>query len=289
MEREMLRRSIIEQIGRTVKEHQINVNGLTTNFLTAGAGKPLLLLHGSIDCGGLSWYPILPTLARNFRVIVPDCPGYGESAKPRAAYDVPFYVQWLDSFLEHIDVEAAPIIGTSQGGAIALNAALHQPKRVSRMVLVNPAGLIRQYSISVLRLVAHSLLQRFAPCGLFERWLEDYLLYDRSCLDELFAQVKRYEQRISALPEVQKLGAYTRSLRITRALPAQQIKTIKQPTLLVCGENDYLFPPKGLQSIVSHFPNAKMEVVPETGHALHIEKPASLLHFALPFLAVKSE
>jgi pimeloyl-ACP methyl ester carboxylesterase len=92
MDRVVLRRSIIEQIGNkpvggeeasgAVAEHKINVNGLETSFLTAGEGPPLVLLHGSIDCGALSWYPLLPLLARNFYLIVPDCPGYGESAKP---------------------------------------------------------------------------------------------------------------------------------------------------------------------------------------------------------------
>ncbi|MCB0062638.1 MAG: alpha/beta hydrolase [Caldilineaceae bacterium] len=284
MEREVLRRSILERLGSKVDEHQIEVNGLATHFLTAGKGTPLLLIHGSVDCGALSWYPILPTLARNFHVIVPDCPGYGESAKPHVTYDVPFYVQWLEAFLEAVGVTTAPLVGTSQGGAIALNFALHQPKQISRMVLINPAGLIHQYSVSVLRLVLRSLLQRFAPCRLFERWLEDYMLYDRSCLDDVFALVKRYEQRISALPEVQSLGALTRSLRITRALPVGQVQKIIQPTLLVCGEHDYIFPPNILKAIVPQFPNAQLQVVPQAGHALQIEKPSKLIEIALPFL-----
>jgi pimeloyl-ACP methyl ester carboxylesterase len=247
MDRVVLRRSIIEQIGSkqvggeeargAVAEHKINVNGLETSFLTAGEGPPLVLLHGSIDCGALSWYSLLPHLARNFYLIVPDCPGYGESAKPRAVYDAAFYIGWLNAFLETLTVGAVPLVGASQGGAIALNFALHYPQRVSHMALINPAGLIKQHAASVLRLVLRSFLHRLIPCTFFERWLEDYILHDRTCVDKRFVQVKRYEQIIAALPEVKKLGPLGRSLRITRALSVEQIRSIGHPMLLLCGES----------------------------------------------------
>jgi len=289
MERKRLRHSILQQIEGSVAEQSCYVNGLQTHFLTAGSGPPLLLLHGSMDSGALSWYSMLPELASHFRLFVPDCPGYGESEKPSEIYTVTFYMEWLDAFLQKMHLPSVPIIGTSQGGALALNFALHSPQSVSRMMLINPAGLIRQCSSGVLQLVVRSLLRRLFPSRLIERWLEDYLLHDRSCVDELFAKVKSYEEQIAALAEVQSLGALTRSYHITRALADEQLQKITQPTLFLCGEHDPIFPPSVLRKIVPALPHAQLQVIPDTGHALHLEKPRKLTDAILPFLDAAAE
>lgn len=134
MERSAIRQRFIKQIGVPVDERSVTVNGLETRYITAGQGKPLLLLHGSLECGALSWYPVLPALARTFRVIAPDCPGYGESAKPATTYDAAFYTTWLHGFLHTLNVPQLPLIGSSQGGAIALHYAIRHPFRVKQLV-----------------------------------------------------------------------------------------------------------------------------------------------------------
>ncbi len=284
MDRKQLRHSIIQQIEGPIEEHVWTIDGLQTHLLTMGSGPPLLLLHGSMDCGALSWYPLLSELASRFRLFVPDCPGYGESEKPRGPYTIEFYMNWLDGFLNKAALQSVPVMGTSQGGALALNLALHSPESVSRMLLVNPAGLLKQYSSGVLRLVMRSLLRRLFPSPIFERWLEEYLVYDPSCMNELYASVKSYEEEIAALTEVQSLGSLTRSYYITRALATEQLQQITQPTLLLCGEYDFVFPPKGLRQIIPALPHAQLQVIPDSGHALHLEKPRTLANAVLSFL-----
>jgi pimeloyl-ACP methyl ester carboxylesterase len=64
-----------------VEERRVEAGGLGTYYLTAGAGPPLVLLHGNGD-NAADWRGVLPTLARTHRVVAPDFPGSGKSAKP---------------------------------------------------------------------------------------------------------------------------------------------------------------------------------------------------------------
>ncbi|MEZ4732771.1 MAG: alpha/beta hydrolase [Caldilineaceae bacterium] len=285
MEKSTIRQQFIEQIGVPVDEHNVTVAGLETSYVTAGRGKPLLLLHGSLECGALSWYPILPALARNFRVIAPDCPGYGESAKPATTYDATFYTTWLHGFLHTLQLPRLPLIGSSQGGAIALHYALRYPPQVTQLVLVNSAGLVSQWSASVFGFLLRSGLLKLLPLRLLERWLEDYLLVNRAHLDERFALLKKYEKAVSATPEVQQCGHWGRSMRITRALAAADLRRIVQPTLLLWGEQDSLFPPKVAWVAAQAIPRAHFQLIPDAGHAPQLESPQRFLRGLHTFLA----
>lgn len=285
MERSAIRQRFIKQIGVPVDEHSVTVNGLETRYITVGQGKPLLLLHGSLERGALSWYPVLPALARTFRVIAPDCPGYGESAKPATTYDAAFYTTWLHGFLHTLNLPQLPLIGSSQGGAIALHYAIRHPFRVKQLVLVNSAGLVKQCSASVFGFLLRSGLLRLLPLQMLERWLEDYLLANGTHLDERFALLKRYEKAVSATPEAQRCGHWGRSIRITRALAAAELRRIVQPTLLLWGEQDYLFPPRVAWVAAQAIPRAHFQLIPEAGHAPQLESPQRFLRGLRRFLS----
>ncbi|WP_407657648.1 alpha/beta fold hydrolase [Kribbella turkmenica] len=62
-----------------VEERRVVVNGVSTVVLEGGDGPPLLLLHGGIECGGAYWAPVVPRLARDHRLVVPDVPGRSRS------------------------------------------------------------------------------------------------------------------------------------------------------------------------------------------------------------------
>jgi pimeloyl-ACP methyl ester carboxylesterase len=119
------------------------VKGLRIRCLTAGAsGTPVLLLHGGgIDSAGFSYKCVIEPLALDHWVFAPDWPGYGESDEPDVEHTMTFYIDFLGSLMDALQLERVSLVGISLGGGAALGFTLRLPQRVERLVLVNSYGL----------------------------------------------------------------------------------------------------------------------------------------------------
>lgn len=120
-------------------DHFFTSGGVTLHYREIGQGEPVVLLH---DFGARleSWSPLADSLARNFRVIVPDLRGFGQSSKPATASGYGHH--WVDDvvgLLDQLGKPTAHVIGHSLGGAVAINLALDHPARVASLTLVAPA------------------------------------------------------------------------------------------------------------------------------------------------------
>ncbi len=117
---------------------RIGIHGIETRYFDAGSGPPLVLLHGmsaTADC----WYYPFESLKNRFRVIAPDLPGHGQSARTERRQTLDLYTEWLAALLDALGVERTVLVGNSMGGAISLAFALAFPHRVDRLVLAAPA------------------------------------------------------------------------------------------------------------------------------------------------------
>ncbi|MEV0638704.1 alpha/beta hydrolase [Streptomyces sp. NPDC050619] len=101
---------------------------------TGGDGLPLVLLHPGV-ADSRAWEPIAPALAERHRIIRYDARGFGRSPDPTAAYS---QAEDLRAVLDHFDVRRAVLVGSSMGGATAINGALNEPDRVAALVLLVP-------------------------------------------------------------------------------------------------------------------------------------------------------
>ena len=109
------------------------------SVLTAGAGEPVVLVHGLGATKG-SFLPTVAALAGSFRVIALDLPGFGDSVKPLTApYDAPFFARSVIDLLDALALPRAHIIGNSLGGRIALELGLRHAERIGRLVLLAPS------------------------------------------------------------------------------------------------------------------------------------------------------
>src|SRR5271170_7139028 len=90
---------------------------------SGGDGPPLVLLHPGVGDSRI-WDPVLPALARRYRVIRYDTRGYGQSPAPTAKF---WLLRDLVAVLGHCGIERAAIVGCSQGGGTALGLAIEQP------------------------------------------------------------------------------------------------------------------------------------------------------------------
>ena len=126
-----------------LRDRLVTVDGVVTQYLEAGAGPPLLLLHGH-EQSAASWRWVIPALARSRRVLAISLPGHGKSAPAVGGYTpgrdlAPLVADFLDT----LGVGRLDVVGNSVGGAIALRLALADPQRVKTLTLVDSAGLGR--------------------------------------------------------------------------------------------------------------------------------------------------
>lgn len=273
------------------EERSIDVNGLPTRYLTAGAGPSLVLLHGVGD-SALNWQWVLPALASTHQVYAPDLPGSGASAKPNADYSPAFFTRFLVDFLDALGIESTAVIGNSLGGLVGLRLSLSEPERVTSLGLVASAGLGREvtYALRSLALPGYGRLATTwakRPPGAVQRIL------GRSAL--LFARPRRVprewlkeQYRLARRPGF--LSAQLAAVRAQVGLRGQyeiltdQLSRLQMPVLILWGTRDRVFPYSQAQEAFKHLQAGSLELIPDCGHLPHVERPDNFLASLEPFL-----
>jgi 4,5:9,10-diseco-3-hydroxy-5,9,17-trioxoandrosta-1(10),2-diene-4-oate hydrolase len=254
---------------------------MSTQYLEAGAGPPLLLLHGH-EQSATTWRWVIPALARTHRVLALSLPGHGDSAPAIGGYApgrdlAPFVAAFLDT----LGVGLLEVVGNSVGGAVALRLALADPRRVRTLTLVGSAGLGRDVN-PLLALAALPVLGELAI--LLTRVPGGDLLRTTMSAGMLFAQPWRVpaefvtEQHALAC----RAGQLEASTAMARALfdvngqrevLLDQLHTLTMPALVVWGACDYVLPAFQAQAAVDRLPRGRLSVFPDCGHHPHVECP----------------
>jgi 4,5:9,10-diseco-3-hydroxy-5,9,17-trioxoandrosta-1(10),2-diene-4-oate hydrolase len=263
-----------------VDERNIEVDGLPIRYLTAGAGPPLVLLHGAGD-NALDWRWVMPTLAATHRVYAPDLPGSPDSARPAADYSPAFFERIVAAFVDALEIGRATFVGNSFGGLIALRLALSEPARVRALVLVDSAGLGRTInpvftSVNVPGLIVAAIPFWRTQVGTYQRaWGRAALLFAHptSAPHEWLAE----QCRLALSPGY--LEAHLTALRAQvdpggqREVLVDQLSLLRMPTLVVWGARDRVFPESHGRDAAAHLPEGSLAVIPDCGHMPHVECP----------------
>ncbi|HUX86905.1 MAG TPA: alpha/beta hydrolase [Chloroflexota bacterium] len=124
----------------TLLKHTAVVNGISTHWVTAGHGKPVVFLHG---WGGevASFGPILTRLASHCQVFALDLPGFGRTALPPKPWGTLDYARFFQAFLREISLSSATLVGHSYGGKVSITVAAQRPELVDKLILVDSAGI----------------------------------------------------------------------------------------------------------------------------------------------------
>jgi pimeloyl-ACP methyl ester carboxylesterase len=269
---------------------EVVADGMTLSCYLIGKGKPLVLLHG-MGASKISWVPLLGPLADNHRLIVPDLPGHGESDKPPADYSPRFHARVVRHLMDKVDVEQAVIVGNSMGGRIGLELALRSANRVKALALVCAAvpGLRWRYLMGFLRVLPSEFAS--IPFPLRERWMERMLnnlfAHPGTIGEDAIRLAARDFIRVYREPKARV--AFLSSMRhvVTESREPfwASLRRIKQPALVIVGEEDRLVPARLGIRLAHTLPNSEMVLLPKTGHVPQFEGTEPVLEALSAFLA----
>jgi pimeloyl-ACP methyl ester carboxylesterase len=119
-----------------IESRYADVNGVRLHYLAAGAGDPVVLLHGYAQNSHM-WRPLMVELAKTHLVIAPDLRGFGESAKPDSGYDKKSMAQDIHALTQSLGISKAGVAGHDIGLMVAYAYAAQYPAEVSRIALMD--------------------------------------------------------------------------------------------------------------------------------------------------------
>lgn len=276
-----------------LREQVVTVGEREIFVVEAGAGAPVIMLHGGgPGAGGMSNYSKnLAALAQNFRVIVPDMPGYGRSTKGLDHTDI--FGDLAGSVLGLMDtmgIERAHLVGNSLGGAAALRTAMEAPGRVNRLVLMGPGGIKTMAgggpSEGLQKLVGYYMGGGPSRKKLAE-FIRGYLVADGTTVSDEMIET-RYQASID--PEVvadPPLQIPTDANAIARLdLSADpRIQTMEHPTLVLWGDADKVNLPSSGQWLRENMKNCDLYLFAGVGHWVQWERAEAFNAVCTAFLS----
>jgi pimeloyl-ACP methyl ester carboxylesterase len=248
-----------------------DANGIKTNYLEAGKGDPVVLIHGSGPgvTSYANWRLVLPVLAENFRVLAPDMVGFGFSERPaNIEYGVQTWADQVVGLMDTLELPTAHLVGNSFGGAIALRIATQHPDRVGKLVLMGSMGVPFPITEGLERVWGYE------PSFENMRKVLDVFAYSRDLVNDELAEV-RY--RGSIQPGFQESFAAmfpAPRQRWVEAMctPEDDIRRLPHRTLIVHGREDQVIPVQTSLRLMELIDNADLSVYSHCGHWSMIER-----------------
>lgn len=270
--------------GEGVEECWMEFDGSRMRYLRAGAGPPLVLLHGLLGYS-FSWRYTMPALAPYATVYAPDLLGAGFSDRPQGIdHSVRGTARRVVRFAENLGMGSFDLLGTSRGGAVAMavaaecmGAAGDGKPRVRRLVLVCPVNPYSSHGRWLAPFFGSRLGARLFRAAIIRRpslypYWHRRLFADRNKIPP--RSLEGYQAPLA------KPGLFDHGLSIVRTwtadlrvLEALLPKLASIPTLLVWGSKDPAVYASSMGPLARHFRNVQSVVFPAIGHLPYEECP----------------
>ncbi len=246
-----------------------NVSGCRVYYERAGAGRPLLFLHGW-GSSSQSFKPLFLRAAANRTVIAPDFPGFGLSAPPPDAWGTREYAEMTKLFLDQIGVASADVLAHSFGARVALVLAREHPETVGKLALTGAAGIRLKKSVPFYKRALSKIGKAagvFGPPGV---WIKNRLYSKIASADYLSAGAMR--------PVL---------VRVVNENLTPILQEITQQTLLIWGERDADVPLSAARIMFAEIKNSSLAVIPGAGHYAFVDRPDEFHSAIKDFLGLK--
>jgi pimeloyl-ACP methyl ester carboxylesterase len=263
----------------------LTFDGMEVHYRVEGEGKPIVLIHGT-GASLQTWDGWTDSLVKNnYKVIRIDMPAFGLTG-PNATndYSSKMYVDFFDRFLHQVGIDTFAMAGNSLGGEIAWKYTLAHPEKVTKLILIDPAGFYstkKGNGAIIFKLVKikwfASLMSKIDTKIIVKQTVKDVYFDDTKISDK---QIELYYDM--SMREGNR-ESFSRRVQQVEEEPILDVTAIKTPTLIQWGKQDVLID----ISLAEHFtkiPNSKLIVYDNCGHSPQEEIPAKSVTDAMIFM-----
>jgi len=270
--------------GIALKPLTIDAGGIQTSYLEAGAGEPVVMLHGSGP--GVSamanWQHNIGALSQRFRVLAPDIVGFGATKRPDdVVYSLRTWTDHIWAFLDAHGIEKTAIVGNSLGGRIALQMATDRPDRITKMVLMGAPGVGMTLTDGLAALRAYQPSQ-----DAMRDLLRNYFAVDPTMITDDLVAI-RYEASIAdgAYEAYRAMFFDPRHAGSDLGVTEDEVRAIATQALLVHGREDKVVPMQVSVTMLGLLPKADLHVFSACGHWTQIERADEFSALVSDYLA----
>ncbi len=270
--------TVADHVVHSERSHFVNVDGARVHYQEFGdaAKPPMVLIHG-FTASVYVWKTVGPLLAEaGFHVIAVDLLGFGYSEKPASFdYSISSQARMISRFMNSVGVGRATIVGSSYGGAVALNLALDYPERVEKLVLSDAVCNDEATSHPILKLASfRGLGEAITP------FLIDSKTFLRFRMQSTLAKANHHmitDERIESIRRpLRAADGHHAVLATSRAWNANRLEQdahlINQPTLIIWGDQDNVIPIKNGHTLHREILNSRFVILKDCGHVPQEEK-----------------
>ncbi len=253
------------------------------SYVDEGVGHPVVLLHG-IPVWGYLWHDMLPALAARHRVLIPDLMGFGYSDKgDDFDRSIARQAEWIDAWLEKLQIPDAIIVGHDIGGGVALRLATLFPERVKRLCLMNTVC-YDSWPIEVMLQFGHPDTNRNLSASTALTMLRQALKKgfatspDGHVLDGLLAPYRTEVGKLSLIRNATALNT-----NLTTEISGR-LTRLECPTLILWGEDDKFQLLKFGERLAWDIPGPQLQRIHHARHFGMIDQPEQTRELLLEFL-----
>jgi pimeloyl-ACP methyl ester carboxylesterase len=254
-----------------------DAGGIKTNYLEAGDGPPVVLIHGSGPgvTSYANWRLVIPELAKDFHVVAPDMVGFGFSERPEGVrYGLDTWADQTVALMDTLGLDKVKLVGNSFGGAIALRIATRLPDRVDKLVLMGSMGVPFPITEGLDRVWGYE------PSFENMRAVLDVFAYSRAIVNDELAEVRYrgsiepgFQESFSAMFPADESGSRQRWVE-AMTTPEEELRALPHRTLIVHGREDAVIPVQNSYDLMGLIDNADLAVFSHCGHWSMIERTA---------------
>lgn len=257
------------------------VNGIEMYYKIQGKGKPLVLISG-LTGDHTGWDTVVDKFAKHYQVITFDNRGVGQTDAPNTPYTLKLMAEDTITLINHLKLQKPHIVGSSMGGGITQMLGVHYGNKVDKLVILCSTAKWREAFCFVadLRLSFYkeniskeTFVKTIMPWVFSSKFLED----KKNVSDAIKLTLED--------PHPQTEIGYKRQLEALKKFDSRkELSKIKNPTLILAGEEDIIALIKEGKELADKIPNSQYHCFKGTAHLPNLEMPDNFVKKVLDFL-----
>ncbi len=258
----------------------IKINNTDIYIKEYGSGQPLIMISG-LGTDSTGWLPVIVGLSKHFRVITFDNRGVGQSSHDNSNITIKDMADDCMALISQLKLSDTVVLGHSMGGMIAMDMAVRYPDIVSKLILeaTSPVVSIRNVCLfnDWIKFLEVGMDRKLWFRNLFYWIFHPDFFKDETLLDQAVNMALNYrfpQSNDSFKNQVDAIFGFDYEKRLS---------DIEAETLIIHGENDYLFPQTETNSLFNQIRNGTQVIIPGTAHSVHMDNPEEFIYKVVGF------